>query len=331
MDASFNEFSTALAQNKTRIHIWRHENNVLTESSDLGSFYTQSIYLVLHVIYHFDTPPSNYIYLWCGAFSNPDDEVYVNERIQVLFNLLKNSASIHHEYEGFECKQFLQIFAPYGGVRHLTPGLEFITNRGFTTLYNFKMTPYPHWNEIAACVSSLKTSDVNIMRTRATCTLWFGFESDYQSRLRAAELTGSFKFAVGRDDVPKIVYQGNDDREFIRALSTSPIDEPKRAEIKPDSPDRREIYQVISNGDQIDFQLVAFKNEATMSLCKNDNAYILRDCDNIYIWFGKNQPMDSMGIGLVIAIVFMQRMTISRNMHIQVVHSGEKFSDKWSV
>ena len=330
MDDSFSEFSNALAQNKTRVHVWRLDNNVLTETSDLGTFYTQSIYLILQVRYQFETMPLNTIYLWCGAFSNPDEEGIVNERLQVLYGLLHSNASIHHEYEGYECKTFLKMFHPYGGVRHRTPGLEYITNRGFTTLYTLKTEPTSYWNEVAACLSSLKPGDVNILRTRSQCLLWFGFESQLDARLRAAELCGAFRIAVGRDDIAKIVYQGADDRDFVRSLSPTTIEEPKRADIPPEAADKKEIYQIVSTGDELDFTLIAFKNEAMLALCQNENAYILRDSENIYVWFGKSQPHDSMGIGLVVAIVFMQKMNIPRNIHIQIVRGGEKFSEKWS-
>ena len=331
MDDSFSEFSNALAQNKSRIHVWRYDDGALNEISDLGTFYTQSIYLVLQVKYQLESMPINTIYLWCGAFSNPDDEGPVNERIQVLFGLLRSSASVHHEYEGYECASFLKAFHPFGGVKHRTPGLEYITNRGFTTLYTFTATPAAYWREVPASLPSLKTGDINIMRTRNSFTLWFGFESPLKNRLKAAELSGAFRIAVGRDDIAKITYQGTDDRDFIRSLSPTPIEAPKRAEITPEPSDMKEIYQIVSSGEEIDFTLVAFKNEANLGLCQNDNAYILRDNENIFVWFGKSQALDSMGIGLVVAIVFMQRMNISRNIHIQVVRSGEKFSEKWNI
>jgi hypothetical protein len=61
--------------------------------------------------------------------------------------------------------------------------------------------------------------------------------------MRAAELCGAFRLAVGREDETKMVCQGQDDREFVRALSSVVIEAPKRMEIMPDSdPQRREVY-----------------------------------------------------------------------------------------
>ena len=329
MEESVSEFTNALAQNKTRIHVWRLENGILNEIADLGTFYTQSVYLVLEVKFQLESKPQNCIYLWCGAFSNPDDESPVNERIQVLFTLLRSSASIHHEYEGYECKKFLKAFIPYGGVRYRIPGLEYVTNRGFSSLFSLVLEPIPHWKEIPASVSSLQVLDVNFMRTRASFTLWLGFESSNIKRLRAAELCGAFRQSVGREDVTKLVYQGTDDRDFIRSLSSSPIDEPRRNEVSTTSEIVREVYQVISSGEELDFHLIAYKNDATLNMCQNDNAYILRDPDGIYVWFGKGQPQDAMAIGLVVAIVFMQKKEIPRNTHIHVTRGDEKFSDNW--
>lgn len=305
---------------------------MLNEIADLGTFFTQSVYLVLEVKYQINAKAKNTIYLWCGAFSDPDEEGPVNERIQVLYGLLNNMASIHHEYEGCECEEFHQAFIPYGGVRHRTPGIEYVTNRGFSTLFRLEMKPTPHWTELPAAISSLQTSDVCFMRTRSAFILWFGFESSMEQRLRGAELCGAFRLAVGREDETKMVYQGTDDRDFVRALSSGSIEAPKRAEITPDADQqRKEIYQIVSKGQDIEFVLVGFKNDATLSVCQNENAYILRDANNIYVWFGKQQTREAMGIGLVVAIVFMQKMNIGRNAHVKVVKCGEKFSPLWDL
>jgi hypothetical protein len=36
-----------------------------------------------------------------------------------------------------------------------------------------------------------------------------------------------------------------------------------------------------------------------------------------------------MGIGLVVAVVFMQKMNVGRNVHVQIVKGGEKMSAAW--
>ena len=329
MEENVNEFSNALAQNKSRIHVWRLEEGILNEIADLGTFYTQSVYLILEVIFQLESKPQNTIFIWCGAFSNPDDESPVNERIQVLFGLLRSSASIHHEYEGFECKKFLKAFIPYGGVRYRIPGLEFVTNRGFSSLFNLILDPIPHWKEIPASIMSLNPKDVNFLRTRSSFALWFGFESTITQRLRGAELCGAFRQAVGREDITKLIYQGTDDKDFIRNLSNNSIDEPKRIEVIHELNQNKEIYQVISSGQDLTFSLIAYKNEANINLCQPESAYVLRDLESIYIWFGRGQPSDAIAIGLVVAIVFMQKMEISRNTHIQVIKSDEKLPDIW--
>jgi hypothetical protein len=332
MDDSFSEFSNALAQNKSRVHVWRVENGNLNEIADLGTFFTQSVYLILEVRFQFNQKPKNKIFLWCGAFSDPHDEGPVNERIQVLYGLLGHSAAIHHEYEGRECVEFYEAMIPYGGVRHRTPGIEFVTNRGFSTLFTMQLDPLPHWKEIPAAIGSLQTGDVCFLRTRTQFILWFGFESSVAARMRAAELCGSFRLAVGREDETRMVYQGGDDREFIRALSSIAIDCPKRAEFLPDTDEsRREIYQIISKGQDLDFNLVAIKTDAQLSICQNEFAYVLRDREQIYIWFGRQQTREAMGIGLVVAVVFMQKMHVGRNTHVQNVRSGEKFSPVWDT
>ena len=130
----------------------------------------------------------------------------------------------------------------------------------------------------------------------------------------------------------KMVFQGSDDREFVRALSPVTIEAPRRAEINPD-PDqtRREIYQVVSKGQDLEFALVAFKNDANLEVCSNDNAYILRDPNNVFVWFGKNQTKEAISIGLVVAVMFMNKMNVSRFVHIQIVQSGESFSPLWDM
>ena len=330
MTESLTEFSNALAQNKSRVHVWRAENGVLTEIADLGTFFSQSIYLVLEVKFQLEQKSKYTIYLWCGGFSSPEEEGPITERIQVLYGLLNNSASIHHEYEGYECKNFLKAFIPYGGVRHRTPLLEYVTNRGFSSLFTLKSAPIPHWKEIPASTSALQAPDVNFLRTRTSFKLWFGIESDHFSRIRAAELCGAFRLSMSRKDDTKIVYQGVDDKEFLRSLSPVLIDVPKRVEILPD-PDqtRKEIYQVVSKDQELDFNLLGIKNDANMSLCLNENAYILRDANNVYVWFGKQQTREAMAIGLVVAIMFMNKLGVQRNVHIQVVRAGEEFSSFW--
>lgn len=330
MDDSFSEFANALAQNKSRIHVWKAENGNLTEIADFGTFYSQSIYLVLEVKFQLEMKTKYTVYLWCGGFSNPEEEGAITEKIQVLYGLLNNPPSVHHEYEGYECKDFFNAFIPYGGVRHRTPQIEYVTNRGFSSLFTLKKNPVPHWNEIPACISALKPNDVNLLRTRTNFVLWFGFESDIESRLRAAELCGSFRLAVSRKDETSMVQQGSNDRDFIRSLSTGVIESPQRANILSDSDQtRREIYQVISKGQDLEFNLVAFKNDAKLGICLNENAYILRDPNNIYVWFGKQQTKEAISIGLVVAIMFMTKMNVGRNIHIQIVKSGESFSSIW--
>jgi hypothetical protein len=148
--------------------------------------------------------------------------------------------------------------------------------------------------------------------------------------MRGAELCGAFRLAVGRDDETKMVNQGTDDRDFVRALSTATIDMPARISIPIDQdPSRKEIYQIISKGEDLEFVLVAFKAEATLKVCQNDCAYILRESDRVFIWFGKSQPREAMGIGLVVAVVFMQKMNVGRNVHVQIVKGGEKMSAAW--
>lgn len=332
MDDAFSEFSNALAQNKSRVHVWRYENGVLGETADLGTFFTQAVYLVLEVKYVLNQKPKNTIYLWCGAFSDPEDEVPINERIHVLYGLLNSLASIHHEYEGCECADFYKAFIPYGGVRHRTPGIEFVTNRGFSMLFSLHLEPAPHWREVPAAIASLQTAGVCFLRTRSSFVLWFGFEAPAVTRLRAAELCGAFRLAVGREDETKMVSQGSDDRDFLRALSSAAIEAPKRAELIPDADSsRREVYQIVSKGQELDFLLVAFKNDATLGVCLHEHAYVLRDAECVYVWFGKQQTREAMGIGLVIAIVFMQKMNVGRNTHVRIVKHGEKFSPIWDV
>jgi hypothetical protein len=330
MDDSFSEFSNALAQNKSRVHVWRVENGALNDIAYLGTFFTQSVYLILDVRFQMSQKPRNRIFLWCGAFSDPQDEGPVNERIQVLYGLLGHSASIHHEYEGHECEDFYHVMIPYGGLRHRTPGIEFITNRGFSTLFVLKLDPLPHWKEVPASLTSLKTTDVCFLKTRAQFILWFGFESPHVARMRAAELCGAFRHAVGHEDETKMVSQGADDREFVRALSSTAIDCPGRTDFPVEhDQNRREIYQIISKGQDLDFNLIATMADAKLSICQNEFAYVLRDDEKIFIWFGRQQTREAMGIGLVIAIVFMQKMHVSRNTHVQIVKSGEKFSSAW--
>jgi hypothetical protein len=330
MEDSFAEFSNALAQTKSRVHVWRVDNGSLTEIPDLGTFFTQSVYLVLEVHFQINQKPKNTIYLWCGAFSDPEDEGPVNERIQVLYGLLNRMANIHHEYEGYECHDFYRAFIPYGGLRHRTPGIEYVTNRGFASLFTLCIEPIPHWREVPASLVSLQTGDVCFLRTRSSFILWFGFESPLRVRMRGAELCGAFRFAVGREDETKMVHQGNDDREFVRALSSVAIEPPKRLEIQPD-PDqtRKEIYQIVSKGEDLNFVLVALKKEATLAVCQNEYAYILRDHEKVFVWFGKQQPRDAMAIGLVVAVVFMQKMSVSRNVHVQICKSGDKLGPIW--
>lgn len=329
MNESFTEFTNALAQNKSRIHTWRYEGGQLSETADLGTFYTQSVYLVLQVEFKLDSQPINTIYLWCGAFSDPDDEGPVNEMIQTLFSLLHSNGHIHHEYEGYECEHFLNAFIPYGGVRHRVPGLESVTSGGLSTLFGLKLKPVPHWTELPACVTSLASNDVNILKTRTAFNLWFGSDAPVEKKLRAAELCGSLRQNIGHDNVAGIIHQGENDKDFVRSLSSSPIEEPKRANIPPQASDVREVYQVTSSGDELEFQLVATKDDAKVDICGNDSAYILRDNVSIYVLFGKNQSFDGMGIGIVIAIMFMHKHNIPRSVHIQVVRSGDKFSDRW--
>jgi hypothetical protein len=332
MDDSFAEFSNALAQTKSRVHMWRVENGGLTEIPYLGTFFTQSVYLVLEVRYQFGQKPRNTIYLWCGAFSDPEDEGPVNERIQILYGLLNRMASIHHEYEGYECQDFYRAFTPYGGLRHRTPGIEYVTNRGFASLFALHADPTPHWREVPASLSSLQTGDVCFLRTRVAFTLWFGFESPLRARMRAAELCGAFRMAVGRDDEARMVRQGTDDRDFVRALSSAAIEPPKRLEIQADpDPTRREIYQVVSRGDELDFVLTALKKEATLAVCHPEYAYILRDAERVFVWFGRQQPRDAMGIGLVVAVVFMQKMGVARNVHVQICKAGEPLGPVWDL
>lgn len=332
MDAAFSEFANALAQNKSRVHVWRFENGVLTETADLGTFFTQSVYLVWKVEYQMGQKPQNTIYIWCGAFSDPEDEGPVNERLQVLYGSLNHLASIHHEYERCECEDFYRTFLPYGGVRHRTPGIEYVTNRGFSSLFRMFTEPVAHWREVPASIASLHPASVCFLKMRASFMLWIGYDSSIEARLRAAELCGAFRLAVGRDIETRMVYQGVDDRDFVRSLSAGAIEAPKRAELVPD-PDksRREIYQIVLKGQEIDFTLVATKAEATLAVCQNENAYVLRDPENIYIWFGKQQTREAMGIGLVVAIVFMQKMSVGRNCHVRVVKCTEKISPIWDT
>jgi hypothetical protein len=63
---------TALLKRRAA-HVWRVDNGSLNEIPDLGTFFTQSVYLVLEVLFQINQKPKKPIYLWCGAFSDPED------------------------------------------------------------------------------------------------------------------------------------------------------------------------------------------------------------------------------------------------------------------
>ncbi|KAH0790315.1 macrophage-capping protein [Histomonas meleagridis] len=330
MDERYSLFSNTLSQNKSGTHVWRIENGKVLNVSNLGTFLTQFVYLILDVKYKMNQSSIYTIYLWCGTFSNPDDETPLNELIQVLHSLITPPASIHHEYEGYECEEFLKTFIPYGGVCHRTPGLEYVTKRGYSSLFRMNTTRVPHWDEVPACSSYLMSDDVLLLRTRDSFMLWLGSNSLYNSQIRAAELCGAFRASTGRDDQIQLVHEGVDDSDFIRYLSSSIISTPKRAGIIFEKEgNKKEIYQVDMDGTKIEFHLVVTGNASRLSACSEENAYILCDNDSVYVWFGKNQPKKAMGFGIVIGIVFMSKMNITRNVHIRVVRSGESFSKNW--
>jgi hypothetical protein len=105
--------------------------------------------------------------------------------------------------------------------------------------------------------------------------------------MRSAELCGAFRHAVGHEDETKMVCQGADDREFVRALSSSAIESPRRTDIAVDhDQNRREIYQIISKGQDLEFNLIAVMTDARLSVCQNEFAYILRDNRQIFVCFG---------------------------------------------
>ena len=67
------------------------------------------------------------------------------------------------------------------------------------------MEPLPHWNELAACTSTLDPLGVRCVHTRIMCMMWFCFESQYKKRLKDADQSGSSKQATGMESAMKVV------------------------------------------------------------------------------------------------------------------------------
>lgn len=159
-----------------------------------------------------------------------------------------------------------------------------------------------------------------------------GSNSLYNSQLRAAEMCGAFRASTGRDNQIQLVREGVDDSEFVRYLSSSIIATPKKAGISVENEgNKREIYQDDIDGTNIEFHLIGTGNGAKLSTCSEEKTYVLIDPESVYVWFGKNQPKKSMGIGMVIGIVFMHKKNYTRNVHIRVVRIGEHFSKNWNA
>eukprot|EP00522_Entomoneis_paludosa_P008919 CAMPEP_0172452728 /NCGR_PEP_ID=MMETSP1065-20121228/10302_1 /TAXON_ID=265537 /ORGANISM="Amphiprora paludosa, Strain CCMP125" /LENGTH=377 /DNA_ID=CAMNT_0013204833 /DNA_START=717 /DNA_END=1850 /DNA_ORIENTATION=+ len=326
------------------LQIWRVENKRdehgapdfginAWPTSRYGEFYNGDSYIVLHTHKDPDSEAFLYdIYFWIGSESSQDEYGVAAYKANELDDLLGDLPVQHRETEGEESEQFLNLFAPYHGVRYLDGGID----SGFrhvevdegnlpklpTRLYHVRRT-----KKVTRCkqepvkCSSLTQADAYLLDTGSQIFTWYGTNASPFEKERCAEM--AYNMVNGRGGHCKAEIDVDDDHEVFWELlgGKQPIKEgsttDEQVSTAPVDPKMWRVHEEESR-----VQITSVPPQSS-SLDSND-VFLLDAGKEVYVWVGKGASAREKKQAMVVVQTHLKNFHREKTTKVARVMEGQE-------
>ncbi|PKA49474.1 Villin-4 [Apostasia shenzhenica] len=290
------------AGQKAGLEIWRIENfnPVSVPKSLYGKFFTGDVYIILKTTATKGGALRHDIHYWLGKDASQDESGTAAIKTVELDAVLGRRAVQYREVQGNETEKFLSYFKPCiipqkGGVASGFWQSQVNENEHETSLYVCHGQHVVYVKEVPFARSSLNHDDVFILDAKSKIFQFNGSNSSIQERAKALEVVQFLKdtYHDGKCEVAAVedgrLMADADAGEFWALFGGfAPL--PKRA-ISEDGTSEQALKTkllCLEKGKPATVDI----DPLTKELLESNKCYIL-DCGiEVFVWIGKNTPLD---------------------------------------
>jgi len=318
------------AGKETGIEVWRvnHFKLEIIPKQGFGEFFNGDSYIVLQTVKDSSGQFRWDIYFWLGEATSLDEAGTAAYKTFELDNLFGDVATQHRQVQHFESDHFLELFAPFGGVRILQGGVE----SGF-----HKVTPenyQPRLLQIKGTVKSMRIKEVPLT-SDSLCSrdvfildlglvLWQfnGKTSNAAERLKAAQLVRAI--SDQRDGRAQITVREEGDKDlgpFFQQLGGQKPIKPEDDPSETVTATTKELWKLSDSTGKIEFAKVA-EGKISRKLLDTQEVFILYTGAEVIVWIGKKSDKNERKAGMQYAMEYLKAHNKSPQTSVSKVYEG---------
>lgn len=339
------------------LEIWRVENKRSKNGTPnfgirrwpfdrFGEFFTGDSYLVLNTFIEPGEKKLQWdVHFWLGKDSSQDEVGVAAYKAVEIDDLLDDGPIQHREVQGHESELF-QSYFPHmtyleggieSGFRHVEP------RKYVSRLFQVRMTKKTvRAKQVKVSAKSLNSGDVFVLDAGTVVYCWMGefahpFEKSkggviahniVDQRLGKARKSDPddrfWKILKGsKKDVRPPIDGDDSDSEYN--LDGNSIDGPEKAKKGKgkNKYDNIKLFQLSDSTGSMKFEQVGEGQRVPRQLLDSDDAFILDDGQQIYIWIGKGASQAEKREGMVYAMKYIQDEKLSKATPVTRIHEGQ--------
>ena len=306
------------------LEIWRIENLEPKPypKADYGTFFKGDSYIVLKSTQKPGYSSLNWdIYFWLGGDSSQDEQGAAALMTVELDDYLGGAPVQHREVEGYESKEFGQLFKKIvykkGGV---ASGFKTVVRGVYeTTLWQVKGARSCKVSECALDASSLNAGDVFILETQDVIYQWNGKEANKKEKAKGLEVSTDIRAEErGGKCKLEVVEMGAEPAAFWAALGG---EKPIAGAVSDTTAaasggGNAKLFKVSDSTGSMQTTEVA-SGSLAKSMLVSDDVMILDAGMSIFVWIGKGANAEEKKSGMKVGTDFITSQ--GRPAHTKVV------------
>jgi hypothetical protein len=313
-------------------NVWRIEKLVPVPWPDFGGFCTGDSYIVFSAA---NSGPSQRvlqdIYVWVGSESTPDEYTIADIKASELETRFKGEPNRHREAQYHESDEFHRLFAPYGGIRYLTGGVESalatLRSASDVSLYQIKGQRNPVLLMVPPTGRSLNHGDAFVLTSGKKIILWIGKEANRAEKMKAAHVVDIFAGKFPRAERVRLENSATT-AEFWELLGgPTPIAEASEAgqDGEVEAANVLKLFTVEEVNINLVAQGLAVKRGMLTSALRNTKTvFVIQKGQQVVVFLQKRTSADVKRDAVGIGITFLSFMGLPNWYPISVVQEGRR-------
>ncbi|XP_066578701.1 capping protein (actin filament), gelsolin-like b isoform X1 [Amia ocellicauda] len=325
------------------LHAWRVEKMkaVPLPAKELGAFFNGDAYLVLS---NKGKEGGCSLHMWIGEKSSRDEQVACAMLATQLDDFLGGDPIQHRETQGFESREFMQLFPR--GVTYKDGGVEsgFRKSQGGAAvqrLYQIKGKKKIRAREVELSWASFNKGDCFILDLGESIVSWSGSQANMFEKQKMTELAALIR-DTEKHGKAKItaVCEGEEPPEMLKVLGPMPAlkESTPEEDSQADASSTASLYKVSDATGTMKLTKVSDKTPLAKDLLQKDDCFILDSGSNgkIFIWKGSGANVEEKKAALKMADDFIKQMNYPLKTQVEIIPQGretvifKQFFQSWS-